>query len=1013
MRFTTQSARTALVCSAFLSLAPLAASQTRINVPDGARRDDRTQTLEIAVFDPYGEQLTDLILGATLADGSYAKAWLTTEGTYLVDGVWAKTALEIVSPDWGYVRCELSLPTKRLVVANVVFTSPDQATSWIEKSESGGRKGGGGGGSGGGGGVGAPANDLCGDAITISVPSLTLGTTTGATIDAAPLCGTSITTGGVWYEFTALASGPHTVSTCTGFFGYDTKLSVYTGGCAGLTCVAGNDDSCSGGASGLLSTVNFAGTAGTEYLILVHGFASGTGDFELTLDGPPPPAANDFCDDALPIALGDTVSGTTDGATIDAAPFCGTSITAPGVWYRYDAASSGEVIATTCGPFFDYDTKISVYSGSCAGLICVAGNDDSCTGGASGLLSTVQWTASAGSSYFILMHGFASGVGDFMLTLTTPPQPPPNDLCADAIPIDVPSTTSGTTILATIDSEFGLCGTAITSPGVWYVVEGTGTTMTAATCGGPFGYDTKISVYCGTCDDALCVAGNDDSCVGGASGLLSTVTWCSQSGATYLILVHGFGGATGAFDLILSEDGVPCTPDVACIPTGACCLLDGTCVDGITEADCVAGGGEYQGDGVACEGGFLGYVIEDCDSDFEDISLTGSDGPFGDDAGITVPIGFTFEFWGVDHTMIGISTNGYLGFDGILTDFSNDPCATTATPNDAIFAYWDDFNLLDGGQIKFQTLGAAPNRRFVCSWIDVAEFATGGADTATFQAVLYEADSSVELRVLSLDGVPDFAGDATIGLENPGGTEAACVADADMPAGACKRFTAERSEPVECLPDCVTLDFQTEDDFATPLVNGQDISTPPEFGNFVSISSMGTNAGAAIFDSTIGGPNDPGQDCDLLVDTGNLLILQALKRSEQSVPGIFDEPDDADVGGALIFDFDRPIEAQSVDLSDIDVPPGIQDGLVTLIDGAGRARVYTVPSAWTSDICREGGAGYGTLDLTTLADQPGFAATATATQDAGFDATDVFRIEVFLSASGGVDNLAICAFGIL
>jgi len=64
----------------------------------------------------------------------------------------------------------------------------------------------------------------------------------------------------------------------------------------------------------------------------------------------------------------------------------------------------------------------------------------------------------------------------------------------------------------------------------------------------------------------------------------------------------------------------------------------------------------------------------------------------------------------------------------------------------------------------------------------------------------------------------------------------------------------------------ITLDFQVEDDFTTPLVNGQDISTPAEFGALVSITSTGMNAGAAIFDSTPAGPNDPSQDRDLLVD---------------------------------------------------------------------------------------------------------------------------------------------------
>ena len=254
---------------------------------------------------------------------------------------------------------------------------------------------------------------------------------------------------------------------------------------------------------------------------------------------------------------------------------------------------------------------------------------------------------------------------------------PANDLCAGAIgPLAVPSITPGTTDGATIDSEFPFCGTGITSPGVWYTVIGTGNTMTASTCGPLFDYDTKVSVYCVSCDMPTCVDGNDDDCTAGASSLLSTVTWCSQAGAEYLVLVHGFGGGTGQFELFLDDDGMPCTGAVECAGVGACCLPDGTCVDGLTQADCEFQGGAFQGVGAPCDG-TVTYTGEDCADPFEDISGTGTPGPDGDDAGAVVPIGFTFEFYGVPFTEIGMSTNGYLTFGPDLTDFSNDPIPST------------------------------------------------------------------------------------------------------------------------------------------------------------------------------------------------------------------------------------------------------------------------------------------------------------------------------------------------
>ena len=123
--------------------------------------------------------------------------------------------------------------------------------------------------------------------------------------------------------------------------------------------------------------------------------------------------------------------------------------------------------------------------------------------------------------------------------------------------IEVGSITSGTTVggLGTGDISFPFCGTSFTSPSTFYRVVGTGTNMTASTCNdgdaatGSAEYDSKISVF--TSCGFQCVAGNDDGA--GCSGFSSRVGWQSVCGLEYTIIVHGFGGATGAFELSVSE----------------------------------------------------------------------------------------------------------------------------------------------------------------------------------------------------------------------------------------------------------------------------------------------------------------------------------------------------------------------------------------------------------------------------------------------------------------------------
>jgi hypothetical protein len=92
------------------------------------------------------------------------------------------------------------------------------------------------------------------------------------------------------------------------------------------------------------------------------------------------------------------------------------------------------------------------------------------------------------------------------------PGPGDNDECAGAIELDVPpggsDSESGSTVGASIDDVE--CVTPTTAPGVWYKVTGNGNVMTATTCPpGDANYDTKISVFCGSCPAP---AGPSDCC---------------------------------------------------------------------------------------------------------------------------------------------------------------------------------------------------------------------------------------------------------------------------------------------------------------------------------------------------------------------------------------------------------------------------------------------------------------------------------------------------------------------
>jgi hypothetical protein len=516
-------------------------------------------------------------------------------------------------------------------------------------------------------------------------------------------------------------------------------------------------------------------------------------------DEEPPP--NDLCADAIPVAVPSITPGTTTDAGIDwpEMPDCGPIMTSPGVWYSV-IGTGNTMFAETCGA--TWDTKISVYCRGCTAPFCIGGNDDAC-----GWQSRFSWCSEAGVEYLIEVHGWGGQSGPFDLNVyddgegCTPdpacPELALNDFCSGAIPVAIPSNTAGSTAGATTDYDAPDCGAAyITSPGVWYSVIGDGTTLTATTCGDLYDYDTKISVFCGECDDLICIDGNDDDCPDGASWLLSTVTWCSQNTAEYKILVHGFGGASGDFKLDVSSDGVPCVAEVACIPTGAGCLPDASCVDGVTQIDIEAMGGTYQGDGTVCGGGLTGWTgFGDCANAFEDISGSGTELILGDDHGIIVPIGFNFNFWGVVHGDIAVCSNGYLTFGEDLTDFSNDDIPDDYDPNDYIAPFWDDLAPNQGGTVHYQTLGTDPNRRFIAQWTGVPQYYT--YDSNTFQAVLFEGSNCIEFRY-GVVTAESYDGDYTIGIESPDGTDGYSVPGSEAADGVCKSICPIFSDPIVC-----------------------------------------------------------------------------------------------------------------------------------------------------------------------------------------------------------------------
>lgn len=419
-----------------------------------------------------------------------------------------------------------------------------------------------------------PPNDLCPGAFPISSGQTISGTTTGATIDSPnglTTCGTAITSAGVWY-FIVGNGGPLTASTCNQA-SYDTKISIFSGTCGSLSCEGGNDDGA--GCSGFTSEITVNTNPGTLYYILVHGFGGASGAFDLTATLGSPPSGNDVCGGALPIVCGQTASGTTVGTTFDNVGTCGTTNSAPGVWYT--TVGNGDIyVATTCSGT-SYDSKISVFEGNCGNLQCVDGNDDDC-----GLQSTVSWNSTPGTQYFILVHGFGTSTGSFDLGLSCI-QLAQNDAPCGAVALNYGDNNYAhigySADAGEVDPGAGTGSSSCNSTDGWCSfetdVDNSAWFSFVAPAGGSVtvvaeGFDSQIGVYTASdCNDYTTfseVGGNDDSGddFSPNAGIFDAGLQlnCLTPGETYYVQVDGFNGDNSATANVVLTDNQGTLPTV-------------------------------------------------------------------------------------------------------------------------------------------------------------------------------------------------------------------------------------------------------------------------------------------------------------------------------------------------------------------------------------------------------------------------------------------------------------------
>ena len=293
------------------------------------------------------------------------------------------------------------------------------------------------------------AQDNCATALPIT----TAGTFTISTINGTELPQTlcnytnASTTAAEWYAYTPTSNYTVTVSsdltenTCL-----DTRLRIYSGTCAALTCVIADDDSgsinCTSNGNSYLSLASFNAIANTTYYIVWDNRYAASG-FKFQVSELP--AGYNPCAAATAITAGTTTVSAINQTNINTA--C--SSTTLSKWYSYTPTVNARVtVSSDLMINICKDTNFSVYTGNCtSGLTCITSDDNSgviaCNAGnTNSNLSVKTFEVVAGITYYIVWDNRWNAAGfDFTLSV---------------VPIIYPVSYTTQTI-STINSSYNIC----------------------------------------------------------------------------------------------------------------------------------------------------------------------------------------------------------------------------------------------------------------------------------------------------------------------------------------------------------------------------------------------------------------------------------------------------------------------------------------------------------------------------------------------------------------------------
>jgi hypothetical protein len=141
-------------------------------------------------------------------------------------------------------------------------------------------------------------------------------------------------------------------------------------------------------------------------------------------------------------------------------------------------------------------------------------------------------------------------------------------------------------------------------------------------------------------------------------------------------------------------------------------------------------------------------------------------------------MGFDFTFYGRTYHQVNIVANGFVAFDSVnayeggCCEGGMIPFGGDAPYNNLIAIAWTDLNAgAAGANVRAETQGTAPHRKFVVQFNNVPEYSRGPGKV-TAQLVLEEGSNDITIYTWSQNILTNPYHFVTQGIENADGTEA-------------------------------------------------------------------------------------------------------------------------------------------------------------------------------------------------------------------------------------------------